>query len=60
MAKHELEQELLNDYNLKFESYIRVCHLMDKVDKEIYEIALKKAAGMKMMIDYLEKTNILK
>jgi hypothetical protein len=59
MAKHKLEQELLNDYTEKFEALIRVCHLMEKVDSDIYNMALKKASGIKMMVDYLTDNNIL-
>lgn len=57
--KHELEQELLNEYTAKFEAYIRVCHLMEKLDKEIYDIAIKKAAGVKMLMDYLTDHDII-
>lgn len=59
MARHELEQEILNDYTAKFEAYIRVCHLMEKVDKDIYDKAIKKAAGAKMMMDYITDNKIL-
>lgn len=50
--KHEVEQELLNEYSAKFEAYIRVCHLMEKVDNEIFQLALNKATGQKMLMNY--------
>lgn len=59
MEKHILEQSLLDEYNDKFEAYICVCHLMEDVDKEVYELALRKAAGVKMLRDYLIDNNII-
>lgn len=37
----------------------KVCYLMEKIDQEIYQIALKKAAGEKMMLDYMSNITIL-
>lgn len=64
MAKHKLEQSVLDDYNRKYDVYINISFLlhqanMDKSEKDLYDLVMKRAAGAKMMIDYMSKTNIL-
>lgn len=62
--KHPLEQAVLDDYNKWYEVYINICFLihqakMEDEAKDIYELAMQKSAGTKMMIDYMNKTDTL-
>lgn len=64
IEKHPLEKEVLSDYTKKYEVYINICYLLhqaglDKDAKDLYELSMKKAAGCKMMMDYLNKTDII-
>ena len=62
--RHNLEQSLLDDYENKFDTCVNIAYLIEqskfKEDfKEISDITLKKAAGLKMLIDHMNKNIIL-
>jgi hypothetical protein len=47
----EALRELLKEHETSFVTYIRIARLSKKLNTEIYNIALKKASGHKLMID---------
>jgi len=46
----KMKDELKQEYKDKLEAYIKVAELMEKLDKEFYDLAIKKAAGCNTMI----------
>ncbi len=63
-SKHPMEQSVLDDYNERYDLCINISYLIEQSKQkdhflDIQQLALKRAAGCKMMIDYLNKTNIL-
>lgn len=57
---NELKKDVLNDYKMKFDWYIKAAAILDNLeDKEAFNLAIKKAAGCKMMIDYMTNNKVL-
>jgi hypothetical protein len=55
MSLKELQAELLTEHKAKFEQYVLIAYYAQKADdKEIFDMATKKAGGFKMMIDYIK------
>jgi hypothetical protein len=60
MSLMELQMELLAEKKAMFENYVLIAYYAEKAfDKEIFELATKKAGGLKMMIDYMSDDNNL-
>jgi len=55
MSLKELQAELLAEYKAKYENYVMIAYYAQKAnDTEIFDMATKKAGGLKMMIDYTQ------
>lgn len=56
MSLKDLQIELLDEYEERFYALIQIAYMSDKYKwPDIYELATKKAAAEKMMIDHLKK-----
>lgn len=55
MSLRELQAELLAKHKANYENYVLIAYYSQKAgDKEIFDMATKKAGGLKMMIDYIK------
>lgn len=62
--RHDLEQEVLDDNKECYDLCINLAYLIEHSKhkekfKEIQDSILKKASGYKMLIDYMNKNQIL-
>lgn len=48
-------RDLYKEHSEAFEKYVKIAWYSEKLNPEIYDIALKKASGHKMMIEEYEK-----
>lgn len=51
----EALRELLKEHETDFDTYIKIAALAEKLNPEIFSIAIKKASGHQMMIKEYEK-----
>ena len=60
MSLKELQIELLAEKKAMFENYVLIAYYAQKAgDDELFNMATKKASGLKMMIDYMSDDNNL-
>lgn len=54
--KDQFKKILLPDYKMKFDKLYQIAFELHKMEYfDIEEMVIKKMAGLKMMIDYIEK-----
>jgi hypothetical protein len=64
MSKHPLEQEVLDDNQEGYDLCVNLAYLIEQSKhkekfKDIQDRILRKAAGYKLLIDYLSKNNVM-